>query len=230
MSRRSTPGTAKVWLATPEAARLFDPSRLDDLDRATWAAIETRRRRVDWASSRALLNAAPSGVAQNRSLSHSHGFAALALVPSAGGVGVDVEWLAPRDFKGMAGIAYSDAESDYLESLEEPEELCATFYLFWTLKEAFAKALGLHLADALRQCRFVDSDGTRRAEVPTTQSWRATVFAPRPQLRLAVVRTHEPAEQVFDTIDTMEWPQLRTQEWPVILDLASNDSLAGHAW
>jgi len=141
-----------------------------------------------------------------------------------------VEWLALRDFKGMAGIAYSDAESDYLESLEEPEDLCATFYLLWTLKEAFAKALGLHLADALRHCCFIDSDRTRRAEVPTTQSWRATVFAPRPQLRLAVVRTHEPVEPVFDTIDTMEWPQPRTQEWPVILDLASNDSYAGHAW
>ena len=27
MSRRSTPGTAEVWLATPEAASLFDPSQ-----------------------------------------------------------------------------------------------------------------------------------------------------------------------------------------------------------
>jgi len=219
-----------VWLATPEAASLFDPSRLDDLDRATWTAIQTRRRQVDWASSRALLNAAPNGVAQNRSLSHSHGFAALALVPSAGGVGVDVEWQTLRDFKGMAGIAYSDAESDYLESLEDTEDLCATFYLLWTLKEAFAKALGLHLADALRQCCFVDSYGTRRAEVPTTQSWRATVFAPRPQLRLAVVRTQKQADPAFETIGTMEWPQPRTQEWPVVLDLASCGSHAECAW
>lgn len=219
-----------MWLATPEAAGLFDPSRLDNLDRAIWTAIQTRRRQVDWASSRALLNAVPNGGDQHRSLSHSHGFAALALVPSAGEVGVDVEWLALRDFKGMAGIAYSDAESDYLESLEEPEDLCATFYLLWTLKEAFAKALGLHLADALRQCCFVDSYGTRRAEVPTTQSWRATVFAPRPQLRLAVVRTHKQSDPAFDTIGTMEWPRPRTQEWPVVLDLASNDSHAGHAW
>ncbi len=230
MSRRSTPGTAEVWLATPDAASLFDPSKLDSADRARWAAIQTRRRQVDWASSRALLNAVPNGNDQTRSLSHSHGFAALALVPSAGGVGIDVEWQAPRDFKGMSGIAYSDAERDYIESLETPEDLRATFYLLWTLKEAFAKALGLHLADALRQCCFVDSSGTRRAEVPTTQSWRATVFAPRPQLRLAVVRTHEPAEPVFDTIDTMEWPRLRTQEWPVVLDLVSCGSHAGHAW
>jgi phosphopantetheinyl transferase (holo-ACP synthase) len=217
-------------LATPEAASLFDPSRLDDLDRATWTAIRTRRRRVDWASSRALLNAVPNGSERTSSLSHSHGFSALALVPGASGVGIDVEWLTPRDFKGMAGIAYSDAERDYLGSLEDPEDVGATFYLLWTLKEAFAKALGLQLADALRQCCFVDSSGTRYAEVPTTQSWRATVFAPRPQLRLAVVRTHEPADQIFEPVDTVEWPQRRTREWPVVLDLVSSDSRAGCAW
>ena len=123
MSRGSTPGTAEVWLATPEAAALFDPSRLDSVGHAQWAAIQTRRRQVDWASSRALLDAVPNGGDQNRSLSHSHGFSALALVPGAGRVGIDVEWQAPRDFKGMASIAYSDAERDYLESLENTEDL-----------------------------------------------------------------------------------------------------------
>ena len=230
MSRRSTPGTAEVWLATPEAASLFDPSQLDSEDRARWGAIQTRRRQADWASSRALLSAVPNGCDQTRSLSHSHGFAALALVPGTGGVGIDVEWQAARDFKGMASIAYSDAERDYLESLADPEEICSTFYQFWTLKEAFAKALGLHLADALRQCCLVDSTGTRRAEVPTTQAWRATVFAPRPQLRLAVVRTQKQADPVIDTIDIREWPQLRTREWPVVLDLVSSDNHAGCAW
>jgi hypothetical protein len=230
MSRRSTTGRAEVWLATPDAASLFDPSKLDSADRGRWGAIQTRRRQVDWASSRALLNAVPNGSERTSSLSHSHGFAALALVPGASGVGVDVEWLMPRDFNGMADIAYSEAERDYLESLENPEDLCATFYLLWTLKEAFAKALGLHLADALARCCFVDSSGTHRAEVPTTQPWRATVFAPRPQLRLAVVRTHEPADQIFEPVDPMEWPQRRTREWPVVLDLASSDSRAGCAW
>jgi phosphopantetheinyl transferase (holo-ACP synthase) len=230
MSRRSTPGNAEVWLATPEAASLFDPSRLNGAERAQWTAIRTRRRQLDWASSRALLDAVPNAGDQNSSLSHSHGFAALALVPGAGGVGIDVEWQAPRDFKGMAEVAYSDSERDYLESLENPEDLCATFYLLWTLKEAFAKALGLHLADALRRCCFVESDGTRRAEVPTTRSWRATVFAPRPQLQLAVVRTQRQADRAFETIDIMEWPQPRTREWPVVLDLVSSDSPAGCVW
>ena len=230
MSRRSTLGTAEVWLATPEAASLFDPSQLDSAGVAQWAAIQSRHRQVDWASSRALLNAVPNGGHQNRCLSHSHGFSALALVPGADRVGVDVEWQAPRDFIGMASIAYSDAERDYLESLENAEDLGATFYLLWTLKEAFAKALGLHLADALKQCSFIDAFGTRRAEVPTTESWRATVYAPRAQLRLAVVRTHAPANQLFEPLETMEWPQDRTREWPVVLDLVSSDSRTGPAW
>jgi phosphopantetheinyl transferase (holo-ACP synthase) len=221
---------AEVWLATPEAARLFDPSRLNGDDRARWAAIQSRQRQVDWASSRALLSAFPNEDDRNRSLSHSHGFAALALVTGADGVGIDVEWQARRDFKGMARIAYSDAESDYLESLENPDDLGGTFYLLWTLKEAFAKALGLHLTDALAQCCFVDRSGTRRAEVPTTQPWRATVFAPRPQLRLAVVRTQKQADRAFETIDTMEWPQHRTPEWPVVVDLSNSGSHAECAW
>jgi phosphopantetheinyl transferase (holo-ACP synthase) len=230
MSPRASLEAAEVWLATPEAASLFDPSRLNSADRARWAAIQSRQRQVDWASSRALLSAVPNGGDQRRSLAHSHGFAALAVVPATDGVGVDVEWQARRDFKGMAGIAYSDAERDYLESLEDPEDLGATFYLFWTLKEAFAKALGLHLADALKQCRFVDAFGARRADVPTTQSWRATVYAPRPQLRLAVVRTQKQADRAFETIDTMEWPQHRTPEWPVVADLSNSGSHVGCAW
>ena len=39
-----------------------------------------------------------------------------------------------------------------------------------------------------------------------------------------------PRSQVFEPIDTMEWPQHRTQEWPVVLDLVSSDSHAGCAW
>ena len=163
-------------------------------------------------------------------MSHSHGFAALARVPGPVAVGVDLEWLAPRDFRSMARIAYSAAETEYLASLDDPDALRSAFYEFWTLKEAFAKALDLSLADALGQCHLVDSSGARRAKIPTARQWRATVFAPRPQLRLAVVRTHEPAEPVSEIIETIEWPQPGTQEWPVVLELVSEDERAGRAW
>ena len=125
---RINSGYCRSLVGNPEAAACSIHHGSISVGRAQWAAIQTRRRQVDWASSRALLDAVPNGGDQNRSLSHSHGFSALALVPGAGGVGVDVEWQAPRDFKGMASIAYSDAERDYLESLEDPEDLRATFY------------------------------------------------------------------------------------------------------
>ncbi|MEY2919573.1 MAG: hypothetical protein RL261_878, partial [Pseudomonadota bacterium] len=175
---------AEAWLAPPEAADLFDPSRLVGRDRDEWTALQTARRRRDWASSRALLGAVRIENDQQSSLSHSRGYAALALAPHAVAVGVDLEWMAPREFLGMANIAYSAEESALLASLGDPRDLCSTFYELWTLKEAFGKALQLPLVDALRQCRFVGAGPGRRAVVPTNRHWRATVFAPRPQLRL----------------------------------------------
>jgi phosphopantetheinyl transferase (holo-ACP synthase) len=223
------PAAAEVWLATPDAAERLDPATLDDADRAAWASIHTSRRRQDWASSRALRGAVPVAEKQASSHSHSHGFAALAVAPAPVTVGVDLEWLAPRDFRALADIAYSAAECAHLASLEEPSDLGATFYELWTLKEAFAKALQLQLADALRLCRFIDDSGTHRAEVPTTQSWRATVFAPRPQLRLAVVRMHDSQASICEAVNTMEWPPPRAREWPIVLDLVSSGRHAATA-
>jgi hypothetical protein len=192
MAGGSTPRSIETWLATPEAADHFDPSRLVGRDHEEWTTLQTARRRRDWASSRALLGAAGVTGDMASSLSHSHGYAALALAPDSVDVGVDLEWLAPREFRGMANVAYSTAECALLAALDDPQDLCATFYELWTLKEAFAKALHLPLVDALRQCRFVEADLDRRADIPTTQHWRATVFAPRPQLRLAMALSPRP--------------------------------------
>jgi phosphopantetheinyl transferase len=217
------PAAAEIWLATPDAAQRLDPTALNDADRAAWAAIHTSRRRQDWASSRALRGAVCLAGEQASSHSHSHGFAALALAPASVTVGVDLEWLAPRDFRALADIAYSADECAHLASLAEPSILGSTFYELWTLKEAFAKALQLHLADALRLCRFIDGSGARRAEIPTAQSWRATIFAPRPQLRLALVRMHDSQASIGEAVNTMEWPLPRAREWPIVLDLVSSD-------
>jgi hypothetical protein len=229
MPLRSVRGLAEVWLATPDAATQFDPSNLVDADRDEWEAIRTGRRQLDWASSRALLRAVPTSGDQKWSLSHSHGYAALALERGAVAVGVDVEWLSPRNFQGMADVAFTNAETAYLVSLNEAADIRSTFYEFWTLKEAFAKALGMPLLDALRQCHFIDSSGERRAVVPTTRPWRATVFAPRPQLRLAVVRMPGDPDPAGNTVRTREWPNEKADEWPVVLDLASHVSRAGDA-
>jgi 4'-phosphopantetheinyl transferase len=207
---------AEIWLAPPEAADHFDPSRLVGREREEWTALQTARRRRDWASSRALLGAARVNSDQRSSLSHTRGYAALALAPRAVTVGIDVEWMAPREFLGMANIAYSADECALLASLDDPRDLCSTFYELWTLKEAFGKALQLPLVDALRQCRFVDAGLGRRADVPTNRHWRATVFAPRPQLRLAVARIVDAPAQLDAPLETFEWPQPRRCHWTVI--------------
>jgi len=209
----------ETWLASPQAAERLDPSRLVGRDREEWQTLQTDRRRRDWASSRALLSAAAVAGDQASSLSHSRGYAALAVTSRAVAVGVDVEWLAAREFQGMASVAFCPAECALLASLDDPQVLCATFYELWTLKEAFAKALSLPLVDALQQCRFVDAGLDRRADVPTTRHWRAMVFAPRPQLRLAVALIADTPEQLDAPIANFEWPPPRRCDWTVIRSL-----------
>lgn len=218
-----------VWLGTPDGAMQFDPSQLDRHAHAEWAALRTDRRRLDYSSSRALAAAVPVTNCHTTSLSHSRGFAALAVVNKPTSVGVDVECLVSRDFKSIARLAYSTSEADYLESLDDPATICARFYEFWTLKEAFAKVLRLHLADALRQCRLVDVAGQRRAEIPTAQRWKAMVFAPRPTLRLAVAWTAASADLLDMHVHTAEWPRQRTGPWILVLDVSSDEAPCGRA-
>lgn len=212
---------AEVWLATPDAARLFDPSKLNADARAEWDGLHTARRRTDWASSRALLGAVPVSASRASSLSHSRGFAALALAPGHVAVGVDVEWQSPRDFLGMARTAYSPAEADELASVGDPAALRGRFYEAWTLKEAFAKALRLPLADALSQCCFCGADDAAAARVPTTRPWSAIVFAPRPQLRLAVVMVANDGSALPAVLRTLEWPPGHAAAWPIVRRLVS---------
>ena len=221
MPHAPRPCFAQVWLATPAAADRFDPARLGEAELATWSAIRTRRRRLDWASSRALMAAALPTAGAARSLSHSHGHAAIAFAPAPVAVGVDIEWAVPRSFAGMASTAYTDAECRYLASIDDAAESSARFYEFWTMKEAFAKALRLPLADALRQCRLVDDSGAIRPVVPTASPWRVVVFAPRPQLRLAVAVTAAEAGLLDGDVAMTEWPPLRSGNWRTVSDLAS---------
>ncbi len=223
---RAFAAAAEVWLATPAAARAFDPSKLGAADRAKWDALHTTRRREDWASSRALQAAAPVSAGDASSLSHSRGFAALLRAPRQVEVGVDVEWLSARDFLSMARTAYSPAEADELESLRDPTELRARFYESWTLKEAFAKALRLPLADALGQCCFGVAHESVTARVPTTRSWSATVFAPRPQLRVAVVMVADDSAALPRELRTLEWPPTLAVAWPVVRSLVSGAAAA----
>lgn len=212
----------QVWLATPDAAERLDLTRLGADDAARWQEIRTERRRRDWASSRTLLEAAPRGAQFSRSLSHSRGFAALALASPSLSVGVDIEAVTARDFLRMAEVAFSEDEAVHLASVDLAARPM-TFYRYWTLKEAFAKALALPLADALTQCRFVDASGDERPSIPTSKPWRATVFAPRPDLCLAVACVAGSVEPLQHPIHTLEWPQPMASPWPIVLDLLFAD-------
>lgn len=211
----------RAWLATPDAAGHLDIARLDAEEASRWREIRTARRRRDWASSRALLAAVPAAGAGSRSMSHSHGYAALVLADPALRVGIDVEAVVTRNFLRMAEIAYAPAEARYLATLD-PALLAGRFYDFWTLKEAFAKALDLSLAEALTQCRCVDDAGNRVPSIPSARPWRATVFAPRPDLRLAVACVADSAGQLRGRIHIEEWPSPAQSPWPVVLDLTGD--------
>lgn len=208
----------RAWLATPDAAEHLDVARLGADDTSRWREIRTARRRRDWASSRALLAAVPTTGPCSRSMSHSHGYAALVLAEPALCVGIDVEAAVPRDFLRLAEFAYSAAEARLLAALD-PALLAGRFYEFWTLKEAFAKALGLSLAEALTECRCVDDLGNVVPSIPTGRPWRATVFAPRPDLRLAVACVADSAGQLRGRIHAEEWPVPARSQWPVVLDV-----------
>jgi 4'-phosphopantetheinyl transferase len=146
-----------------------------------------------------------------RSLSHSNGCAAIAIAPTGCRAGIDIEATTPRDVRSIAQFAFAPVEAEALYSLAEPEAT-AQFYLLWTLKEAFAKALGMPLMAALRECSFVRRDGCFTARVPLTAPWRAIVFAPRPALTLAAVVVG-PREAGRDDWKCREWPGTAEGSW-----------------
>lgn len=229
--------TFDVWLASPEAAVRLDPAALCPADAVRWCRIRGTRSREEWAASRALLQHLGAPPAENFSLTHSSGHAAVVRSPpeaAAAGVrvGVDLEAIRPRDVLRLARFGYGPEELEQLAALEADAQ-AERFHLLWTLKEAFAKALGLPLLESLRRCVFLRDGETWRADVPAA-AWSARVFRPRASLLLAVValRTQDaeagadpPAARAlaassFACADLSftchEWPAPREAEWPCI--------------
>jgi 4'-phosphopantetheinyl transferase len=230
MAIMSRPGV-DVWLATPEAAAAFNPLLLRESQRREWAALRTPRRRLDFAASRLLLNTVPGIEARPHSLSHSHAWAAVAAAAPGMAVGVDIEWLRPRRFCSMAEVAFPQEESAYLASIPDKDRCMAVFYELWTLKEACAKAFGLHFLDALRTCRFIGTGLDWEAALPVDAEWRARLYAPRPELRLAVVWTLPAgvAEPVpftaheLDAAESAQWPLVRCLGGPAASAVPGGD-------
>ena len=117
----------------------------------------------------------------------------------------------------LARFAFDPAEVVMLESLTEAERP-QTFYTLWTLKESMAKALGVPLLTATRECVFSLRDGVWQGRAPISEPWLALSFQPRPDMALAVVVI---GRRALATIPTFEWPPERAATWRPVAHIAS---------
>jgi hypothetical protein len=149
--------SVEVWLGSPEAALQFDIDGLSPDERVRYEGIKGERRRREFAVSRALrqtaLGNASGDPSQPSSLSHSGGWAAVARAAPGCQIGVDLEFHRPRNLLGIARFAFDPAEIAMIEA-QLPQQQHEVFFTLWTLKESMAKALGLPLLAAARQCVF----------------------------------------------------------------------------
>jgi 4'-phosphopantetheinyl transferase len=228
-----------VWLAGPPARSRFDAGSQTTTDLARWREIATTRRREEWEVSRALLahvrgeialapasdERRPATLAHEGaalSLSHSGGFAAVAASRAALRMGVDLECERPRDMSRLARFAFAEPEHSQLETLTDADARAERFYILWTLKEAFAKALSLPLLASLRQCTFLEARGEWRGSVPTTSAWVAHTFRASPTLVLSVVAVLPASVSPENfSVSTHEWPEPGAQHWRSLATLRS---------
>ena len=202
---------AQLWLAVPERGMNDSGSG--------WP--RKARCELERAASLALLANTNAPAMPRRSLSHSGGCAAIAIAPAGCLAGVDIEVTTPRDVQSISRFAFAPDETRELLALAEPEAT-ERFYILWTLKEAFAKALGIPLLAAMRDCSFSNRDGRWTARVPAAAPWRGIVFAPRPALTLAAVIIGSNDTRCDDWI-CREWPGTARGSWRCLATLADGD-------
>jgi 4'-phosphopantetheinyl transferase len=122
-------------------------------------------------------------------LSHSHGLVACA-VAIHGDVGVDVESvIRTTDWRSILPRYFSAAEVAQIDRLPVTEQ-AGRFFELWTLKEAFAKALGVGLSQSLDATSFdLAGTGTIASSLPDgvrADAWQFALYQPAPDHRLAV--------------------------------------------
>jgi 4'-phosphopantetheinyl transferase len=155
------------------------------------------------------------------SLSHSGGYAAVATSRTAVRLGVDMECARPSDTNRLARFAFSERERAQLEALPA-DARAERFYILWTLKEAFAKALSLSLFASLARCTFTEERGAWHASVPTANAWVAHVFRPSPSIVLSVVALLPEHVRPDDfSVSTHEWPEPAAHLWRLLATLHS---------
>jgi 4'-phosphopantetheinyl transferase len=119
------------------------------------------------------------------SLSHTRGLVACA-VSTVGQVGIDVEAVRPIEAAQIADDFFSPEERRQFESLGT-QAAALRFFDYWTLKEAYAKAIGAGLDLPLNATSFTVAGGTIDASFRTGSPAAAcALFAAGEQYRLAV--------------------------------------------
>jgi hypothetical protein len=248
--------SADVWLGSPEAALQFDIDGLSPDERARYEGIKGERRRREFAVSRALrrtaLGSSSADPSQPSSLSHSGGWAAVARAAPGCQVGVDLEFHRPRNLLGIARFAFDPAEIAMIEA-QPPQQQHEVFFALWTLKESMAKALGLPLLAAARQCVFtLDDVGVPDSDSPDSDSpdsdspdsdspdsnsmgvqlWRGQVPTDRPWL----ARVFRPRPDMAlcvavigsdraDLVIAREWPSEKREEWRSVVALRNGKTV-----
>lgn len=137
----------------------------------------------------------PGGPRLRLNLSHTRGLAAAVLTEDHD-IGIDVEWLDRRaPTMDLAQRFFAQAECAQLEGLAE-DDFVERFLGFWTLKEAYVKAIGKGLAQPLDSFAFTLEPlaiAFADAGADTPAAWSFRRFTPTPRHLMAVaVRAPEP--------------------------------------
>jgi 4'-phosphopantetheinyl transferase len=152
------------------------------------------------------LEAAPDLPPIHFNLSHTSGMVACAVTLNRA-CGVDVE--RTRTMKDMAGIAeavFSNAEIAFFDQQSEADK-AQIFFKFWTLKEAYIKAIGQGLSASLKGISFEIAEPYIRVTVEdeplNTTRWQFHHRNPSPthHLAVAVESTSQPVEIIYHELD-----------------------------
>jgi len=120
-------------------------------------------------------------------ISHTRGLVCVA-VTQGDDIGADVEWTGRNNqFDDIARAKFSKPEVAQLANLQEFEKT-KVFFSFWTLKEAYIKAIGKGLAEPLDGFAFsldpVKIEFLNGQDDP--QSWHFELFEPAPEYLCAL--------------------------------------------
>jgi len=90
-------------------------------------------------------------------ISHSGDWVVLAFDNDGIEVGVDVEKICKIDYNGITKRFFSKEEYEFLNNHSSRKEMLKNFYMLWTLKESYAKMLGIGLSLPLNSFSVIEN-------------------------------------------------------------------------